>query len=560
MPPAGAGTVLVKQYDGNGKLAARRSPGNPFLPIYAEISPPLRGFVLRGISDTRVGDQEMSGTSWMDAAAPRAGDAELARAVHGFGDARVLVLGDVMLDRYVSGNASRLSPEAPIPVLRPTARRATLGGAANVALNVATLGGQVALVGVVGDDADGAELTRLLASSGVVPHIVVVRGRLTTAKTRFMVGHHQLLRLDEETTAPIDEATATRVLQQFADALQRSDVVVLSDYAKGVLSDAVLRGVLAQAQASGRMVIADPKRGDFTAYRGASVLTPNELEVRQATRIEAADDMEADRAGRRALDDSGCEAVLVTRSAKGLTLVRRDMPALHLPARAREVADVSGAGDTLVAALAVALGAGAALPAAAALANVTAGISVGKPGTATVSREELLGVLHLEDLVATDCKIATREEAAQRAAAWRAQGLRVGFANGCFDLIHPGHVRLLTEARASCDRLVVALNTDPSVQRLKGPTRPLQNETARAIVMASLAPVDMVVLFAEDTPIELIRALRPDVLVKGADYSIDQVVGADLVQGWGGSVLLVELEAGHSTTGTIRRMTDHAPA
>ncbi|HME24482.1 MAG TPA: D-glycero-beta-D-manno-heptose-7-phosphate kinase [Acetobacteraceae bacterium] len=491
----------------------------------------------------------------MDAAALRSGDSELARAVHGFSDARVLVLGDVMLDRYVSGDASRLSPEAPIPVLRPTARRATLGGAANVALNVATLGGQVALVGVVGDDPDGAELTRLLASSGVVPHIVVVPGRPTTAKTRFMVGHHQLLRLDEETTAPIDDTTAARVLQQFADALQRSDVVVLSDYAKGVLSDAVLRGVLAQAQASGRMVIADPKRGDFTAYRGASVLTPNELEVRQATRIEAADDKEADRAGRRALDDSGCEAVLVTRSAKGLTLVRRDTPALHLPTRAREVADVSGAGDTLVAALAVALGAGAELPEAAMLANLTAGISVGKPGTATVSREELLGVLHLEDLVATDRKIATREEAAQRAAAWRAQGLRVGFANGCFDLIHPGHVRLLTEARARCDRLVVALNTDTSVQRLKGPTRPLQNETARAIVMASLAPVDMVVLFAEDTPVELIRALRPDVLVKGADYRIDQVVGADLVQGWGGSVLLVELEAGHSTTGTIRRMT-----
>ena len=270
--------------------------------------------------------------------------------------------------------------------------------------------------------------------------------------------------------------------------------------------------------------------------------------------------MEADRAGRHALETTGGEAVVVTRSEKGLTLVRRDQPALHLPTRAREVADVSGAGDTLVAALAVALGAGIALPEAAMLANITAGISVGKPGTATVSREELLGVLHLEDLVATDRKIATREEAIQRAPAWRAQGLRVGFANGCFDLIHPGHVRLLTEARARCDRLIVALNTDASVQRLKGPTRPLQNETARATVMASLAPVDLVVLFGEDTPVELIQALRPDVLVKGADYSIDQVVGADLVQGWGGTVLLVELQQGHSTTGTIRRMTSPAPA
>lgn len=496
----------------------------------------------------------------MDAVAGQSGDTELAQLVRRFGDARVLVLGDVMLDRYVSGSASRLSPEAPIPVLRPTARRATVGGAANVALNVATLGGQVALVGVIGDDAEGAELAQLLESSGIVPHLVTAAGRPTTAKTRFMVGAHQLLRLDEETAAAIDESIAERVVQRFSYALGTANVVVLSDYAKGVLSDSVLRAVLAQCQSSDCMVIADPKRMDFASYRGATVLTPNEYEVRQATRIEADDDSEADRAGRRALDDTGCAAVLVTRSAKGLTLVRRDEPPLHLPTRAREVADVSGAGDTLVAALAVALGAGAALPEAAMLANITAGIAVGKPGTATVSRNELLGVLHLEDLVATNRKIAARDEAVQRAAAWRAQGLRVGFANGCFDLIHPGHVRLLTEARSRCDRLIVGLNTDESVKRLKGPTRPLQNETARATVMASLAPVDMVVLFAEDTPLELIRVLRPAVLVKGADYSIDQVVGADLVQSWGGTVLLVELQPGHSTTGTIRRMTDPAPA
>ena len=392
----------------------------------------------------------------MDVVAGQSADTELAQVVRRFGDARVLVLGDVMLDRYVSGSASRLSPEAPIPVLRPDARRATVGGAANVALNVATLGGQVALVGVIGDDAEGAELAQLLESSDIIPHLVTAAGRPTTAKTRFMVGTHQLLRLDEETAASIDDTTADRVVQRFCYALRTANVVVLSDYAKGVLSDPVLRAVLAQCQSSGCMVIADPKRMDFASYRGATVLTPNEYEVRQATRIEADDDSEADRAGRRALDDTGCAAVLVTRSAKGLTLVRRDEPPLHLPTRAREVADVSGAGDTLVAALAVALGAGAALPEAAMLANITAGIAVGKPGTATVGRDELLGVLHLEDLVATDRKIATRDEAVQRAAAWRAQGLRVGFANGCFDLIHPGHVRLLTESRSRCDRLIVA--------------------------------------------------------------------------------------------------------
>jgi D-beta-D-heptose 7-phosphate kinase / D-beta-D-heptose 1-phosphate adenosyltransferase len=494
----------------------------------------------------------------MDVPAPQLADTELAQIVRRFDDARVLVVGDVMLDRYVSGTASRLSPEAPIAVLRPTAKRATLGGAANVALNVATLGGRVTLVGAIGDDAAGEEINALLTANGITPNLLVIQKRPTTAKTRFMAGSHQLMRLDEETTAPIEHANAEALLGHFTEALITADVVILSDYAKGVLSDPVLEGVLKRSKAMNRVVIADPKRLDFAAYRGVTVLTPNEHEVRQATHIEAADDTEADRAGRRALELSGADAVLVTRSAKGLTLVRRDELAMHLPTRAREVADVSGAGDTLVAALAVALGAGASLPDAATLANVTAGISVGKQGTATVSREELLSVLHLEELVATDRKIATREEAARRAAAWRTQGLRVGFANGCFDLIHPGHVRLLTEARARCDRLVVGLNTDASVQRLKGPTRPLQSEAARATVMASLAPVDLVVLFEEDTPLELIGAVHPDVLVKGADYSIDQVVGADLVQGWGGRVLLVQLEQGHSTTGTIRRMTDPA--
>ena len=280
--------------------------------------------------------------------------------------------------------------------------------------------------------------------------------------------------------------------------------------------------------------------------------------MRVATRIEADQDTEADRAGRVALEATGGQAVLVTRSAKGLTLVCREQDALHLPTRAREVADVSGAGDTLVAALSVALGAGAALPEAAMLANATAGISVGKQGTATVSRQELLDALHLDELVATDRKVVGLEEAIEQVAEWHRRGLKVGFANGCFDLIHPGHVRLLSEARGACDRLIVALNTDASVKRLKGPSRPLQNEMARATVMASMSPVDLVTLFDEDTPLEMIQALRPDVLVKGSDYTVEQVVGGDLVQGWGGKVVLVTLREGHSTTGTIRRMT--APA
>ncbi len=483
------------------------------------------------------------------------GDTELAGIVRHFTQARVLVVGDAILDLYVVGAVSRLSPEAPIPVLRPDKRRSTLGGSANVALNIATLGGHAILVGVVGADEAGAEMARLLSlSPGTESALVVAANRPTTAKTRFMAGSHQLLRLDEEVTTPLAPETVAAVLAQIEAALPRCDIVVLSDYAKGVLCDDVLQPALAMAAAAGKTVIADPKRADFSAYRGATILTPNEHEVRAATRIGVEHDAEADRAGREALAATGGQAVLVTRSAKGLTLVRKDMEALHFPTRAREVADVSGAGDTLVAALAVALGAGASLPDAARLANATAGLSVAKQGTATVARHELLGALHMRDLAATDSKVATLEQAMTQCEAWHGMGLRVGFANGCFDLIHPGHVRLLAQARAACDRLVVALNTDASVKRLKGPNRPLQNETARGIVMASMAPVDLVILFDEDTPLEAIQALKPDVLVKGADYTVEQVVGADLVQGWGGRVVLATLEEGHSTTGTIRRM------
>lgn len=483
-------------------------------------------------------------------------DAELATIVRNFHAARILVIGDVILDRYVTGAVHRLSPEAPIPVLRPLNDRCTLGGAANVALNIATLGGHATLIGVIGDDSAGDEVQRLVAATpGIESALVRVAGRPTTSKTRFMTGSHQLLRLDEEVTSALDEAGLAAVIQAVERSLDGADVIILSDYAKGALCDGVLGAVLTRAVTAGKLVIADPKRPDFAAYRGAAILTPNEHEVRVATRIEADHDTEADRAGRVALEATGGEAVLVTRSSKGLTLVRRDQEALHIATRAREVADVSGAGDTLVAALAVALGAGAELPEAAMLANATAGISVGKQGTATVSRQELLHTLHLDDLVATDRKVVSLEEAVEQVAEWHRRGLKVGFANGCFDLIHPGHVRLLSEARAACDRLIVALNTDASVARLKGPSRPLQNEMARATVMASMAPVDLVTLFDEDTPLEMIQALRPDILVKGSDYTVDQVVGGDLVHAWGGRVVLVTLREGHSTTGTIKRMT-----
>ena len=369
-----------------------------------------------------------------------------------------------------------------------------------------------------------------------------------------------MLRVDNETTDPLDDKSVAEVKRRFAQALTESDIVVLSDYAKGVLCDRLLRGVVTLSRQARRPVIADPKRASFKAYRNVTVLTPNAQEVTRATGVDAADDEGAERAARAALDAAACDAVIVTRSENGLTLVRRERPALHLPARVQEVSDVSGAGDTFVAALAAALACEGDLEKATRLANIAAGISVARPGTAVVSGRDLTEELRRRNVIASDEKIMSAETALQCVAEWRRHGLRIGFTNGCFDLIHPGHVHLLGQARAACDRLVVALNTDTSVRRLKGPERPIQSEAARATVMASLAPVDLVVLFAEDTPLSLIEAIRPDVLVKGADYRPDEVVGADIIRRNGGRVLLVDLLPSQGTTATIARVRERTRA
>jgi D-beta-D-heptose 7-phosphate kinase/D-beta-D-heptose 1-phosphate adenosyltransferase len=479
----------------------------------------------------------------------------LAQCLAQFAARRLLVLGDVMLDRYVLGDVQRISSEAPIPILRAHARRRVLGGAGNVARNAAALGASAVLVGVAGDDAAGDEIAGILADDpGIADRIIRVPGRITTVKTRFMSGAHQLLRLDEEVAAPVPPDVERALLAAFEAALAETDIVVLSDYAKGVLTDGVLAGAIAAARAAGRPVVVDPKRPRFAAYAGADVLTPNAAELARATGLETAEDARAAAAAAAAIETAGAAAILVKRSEKGLTLLRRGGQPMHIPTRAREVADVSGAGDTLVAAFALALAAGATMAEAAALGNAAAGIVVGKPGTATVGYAELLAELHRTELLAIDDKVADLTTALARVAAWRRAGLRVGFTNGCFDLIHPGHVRLLARARAACDRLVVGLNSDASVRRLKGPERPVQNETARATVLASMASADLVVLFEEDTPQRLIEAIIPEVLFKGADYRLDQVVGSDFVIARGGRVELIPLEEGHSTTDTIRRI------
>ncbi len=481
-------------------------------------------------------------------------------AFEGFADARILCIGDIMLDRFVHGQVTRISPEAPIPVLRIASETLMPGGTGNVAANIAALGGTAVAVSVVGADEAGGALADLMAGRPrLEARLITAADRETTVKIRYVAGSQHLLRADRESGHPVTGATAARLVEAVRENLSSCGAVVLSDYAKGVLTPGVIGDIVAAARAAGVPVIVDPKGRDLSRYSGAAVVTPNRRELAEA--MDAPTDTDsavADAAARLARRD-GLETVVVTRSEQGMSVVGAGGPAAHLPARAREVYDVSGAGDTVAAVLALGLavlgrGDVAAVTKAAQLANLAAGVVVGKVGTATLTPEELAAAVHEADWSRGEAKVHTLSAAQEIVGRWRRSGGRIGFTNGCFDLLHPGHISLLRQARAACDRLVVGLNSDASVRRLKGQDRPVQTEAARAAVLASLADVDMVVIFEEDTPLRLIDGLRPDLLVKGADYTVETVVGADRVQGWGGQVLLADLQPGHSTTATIARL------
>jgi len=471
-------------------------------------------------------------------------------------EGRVVCVGDLMLDQYVEGTVERISPEAPIPVLAVRRETAMLGGAGNVLRNLAALGVRTDLIAAIGVDRAGRELAALLAKEpGVTPRLISVPNRPTSIKTRFLAGRQQLLRADREISAPLAEEYRISLLDDARAALAEAPgaVLALSDYGKGVLYPAALESLIDEARKAGHAVVVDPKGRDFARYRGATLITPNRQELAAATGLPTDSDEEVVAACRRLAKKTGIDAVLATRSEQGMTLVS-GKEVHHLSARARAVFDVSGAGDTVVALAAAAIAVGAPLVEAARIANVAAGVVVGKVGTAVAYPSEILSALHENELLGAEAKIRTLSALIEDAARWRREKRRIGFTNGCFDLLHPGHVSLLNQAKAACDRLVVGLNSDASVRRLKGADRPVQSEASRAAVLASLAAVDCVVVFHEDTPMKVIEALRPELLVKGADYTLDEVVGGDAVRSWGGEVMLADILAGHSTTDTIRRM------
>ncbi|MBV8191084.1 MAG: D-glycero-beta-D-manno-heptose 1-phosphate adenylyltransferase [Alphaproteobacteria bacterium] len=470
------------------------------------------------------------------------------------GDASILVVGDAMLDIYVSGTVERISPEAPVPVVKFAETGESAGGAANVAANIASLGGTCHLVACCGQDVEATRLAALLVGAALTFDLVPVEGRPTTAKTRFAAGQHQLLRLDKESLEPIPAISENAALAAIARQIGHCGLVVLSDYAKGMLTDRVIGETITLARAHGVPVVVDPKRKDFSVYRGAAALKPNRLELEGATGLPARSDAEVERAGARAVAGTGA-SVLVTRSEAGMSLIPATGGCVHMPTHARAVYDVTGAGDTVMAAFAVGLASGQAMEEAMAFANLAGGIAVSKPGTALVAATELEAerALIAEDHFPARGEIVRIDEAVRLREMWRRQGLVVGFTNGCFDLIHPGHISLLHQAAEACDRLIVGLNSDQSVKRLKGAERPVQTAAARAAVLAAIEHVNLVVVFHEDTPGSLIERLLPDVLVKGADYTIDKVVGADTVVAAGGRVVLADLVAGQSTTQLIGR-------
>lgn len=469
----------------------------------------------------------------------------------------VLCVGDLMLDEFVYGEVSRISPEAPAPVIAVQRSETDVGGAGNVARNIASLGARCIFVGLTGDDDAGKTLRAELAGESLIESVLVCDpARPTTRKVRFVSEHFltHMLRADWELAKPASTAIEQQLIDAILPLLPRADIVLLSDYAKGVLTARVIRNVIDAAKKLGKRVIVDPKSANLAIYRGATLLKPNRKEFAEATRSRADTEKTIADAAQEIMQLADCEAVLVTQGEHGMTLVPRAGEVIHVPGHPVKVRDFSGAGDTVAAALALALAAGADWEAAMRMANAAAAVAVSKRGAATVTPAELRRkILPHASLAAEEKIVAVGGDLEVHLAEWRRQGLRIGFTNGCFDILHPGHVKVLTAARGACDRLIVGLNSDASVKRLKGEGRPVQDERARAEVLAALEAVDLVAVFEADTPIELITQIKPSVLVKGGDYTREQVVGHEVVEACGGEVLLVDILEGHSTTSLVDR-------
>ena len=467
---------------------------------------------------------------------------------------RIMVIGDLILDEYIWGSVSRISPEAPVPILETKSENLTLGGAANVANNLIAIGCEVHLVGAIGNDEKGDKLLSLIeekkiSSKGIFRFVY----RPTTSKIRVIGHNQQILRIDKEDNRPITEETENKIIKFINKTLPDMDIVICSDYRKGILTEKVFSATIHRANNSKKRVLVDPKSSNFELYRGATIITPNQFEVEKAVPIKIQDKIDLDRAAEYLLNLTHAEVILITRGKDGMTLYPNKEKPIDIPTQAKEVFDVTGAGDTVVSILAMALAIGFNYQDSAWLSNMAASIVVGKIGTAVVTLPEIDEYLH-EEMLRTSKAVLNLEELTKTVSLAKSIGKTVVFTNGCFDLIHGGHIEFLQKARAKGDLLVVGLNSDKSVKAIKGNGRPIKGEKERANIISALKSVDYITIFDETTPEKIISEIRPDILVKGDDYDVDEVVGREIVEGYGAKVELIPVVKGLSTTNIVTKI------
>ncbi|MFC2001655.1 bifunctional D-glycero-beta-D-manno-heptose-7-phosphate kinase/D-glycero-beta-D-manno-heptose 1-phosphate adenylyltransferase HldE [Chloroflexota bacterium] len=480
---------------------------------------------------------------------------ELIRALSKLKEAKVLVIGDVMLDEHIWSKVNRISPEAPVPVAEVTSKTYAPGGAGNVASNIRALGGNVKLLGIVGTDDNAEKLREVLETRGIETDLLIGdSGRPTTFKSRVIAHGQQVVRVDYEQKKPLSAQIEARILEAVNLKLREVDAVLISDYAKGIITAEISEKVIAAARALGKIVSIDPKGSDYNKYRGATIVTPNRREAEAITGMLIVNEKDVVAAGRRLLDNLKLEYVLITRGEDGMSLVGKDDLVTHIPAVTTEVYDVTGAGDTVVATLTLALAAGISIGDAVRLANWAAGVVVRKVGTATATSEEMEQAIGYDTGTGSNRKIVSLHELRDKVKDLREKGAKTVFTNGCFDLLHLGHVKYLQEAKSLGDVLIVGINSDDSAREIKGKSRPLIPEKERAQIVAALESVDFVVVFSETTPEKLIEVLKPDVQVKGGDYRGKKLPEAELVNSYGGKVVIVSEVAGKSTSGLIERI------
>ena len=469
--------------------------------------------------------------------------------INSFQDRHILVVGDLMLDRFVDGTVTRISPEAPVPVLSQSKCQQMPGGAANVACNLAQLGTQVTLIGACGDDAAASDLAAELRQFPTITFLPVpIAGRPTSLKTRYRASGQQILRVDDETTSAIDAGAQQTLCETARSVIANADMLVLSDYAKGCLPETVIRQLIDAARTAKKLIVADPKVTDLSVYADVDILTPNLQELSKSAGTSLTELDTIGTTATKLAKTHNIGTIMTTLSARGILASSADGTQFHDPAKTRDVFDVSGAGDTVVAVISAAIASGADIEAAVALANHAAGVAVSKSGTAIVTPGEILAYMPLSNPLTEPAALATLCQN------WRSAGDTIAFANGCFDLLHPGHISLLRHAAKTADRLIIGLNSDASVRRLKGDSRPLQSADKRAAALAAFDMVDAVTIFDEDTPQNLIALLQPDMIVKGGDYKPDDVVGSDIVKKRGGKVVIVPTLATYSTSKLVKHL------